>query len=235
MHNSLENYWKNIYQKSTKDNYPSQTFQSKEIIAWHKKYIQNCVSSQFKEYKPRVLDVGCCSGYLTNLFCQFSSEVVGVDYDDGFILDAKSMYSNPKFLTGDIYNLDKIDGSFDLVVCFGVLQNINNLVPALKSIKSKLSTRIHSKVIFTTINQSSIFNKNNISIKLTRSEETKNFTLRTFTKDEFDESAKLSGLKLTQYKYLYVLPKLIEPLRSFAIQLLPSSFSHHIFVEMQHA
>ena len=234
MRNSLENNWKNIYQKRRKDNYAFQSIQSEEVIAWHKNYIQNCVSGQFKEYMPRVLDIGCCSGYLTNLFCQFSSEVVGVDYDEGFILNAKSMYSKPKFLTGDIYNLNKIDGSFDLVVCFGVLQNIDSLVLALKNIKSKLSTRIHSKVVFTTINQSSIFNRNNISIKLTRSEETKNFTLRTFTKDEFDQSAKLSGLKLTQYKYLFVLPKLLEPLRSIAIQLLPSSFSHHIFVEMQH-
>tara|TARA_B110000483_G_C18121491_1_gene513792 strand:- start:421 stop:1128 length:708 start_codon:yes stop_codon:yes gene_type:complete len=235
MKDSFENYWKNIYQNKNTNNYESQSLQSKEIIDWHKKYIQNCISNQFKKYKPRVLDIGCCSGNLTNLFCQFSSEVVGVDYEEGFIKDANSKYSVPKFFIGDIYNLDKIDGSFDLVVCFGVLQNISDLVSALKNIKLKLSTRNHSKVVFTTINQNSIFNRNDLSLKLTRSREAKNLTLRTFTEDQFYQSSKLSGLKLTRYEYLYILPRFLGPLRFFIKKIMPTSFSHHIFVEMQHA
>ena len=234
MDSSFENYWKNIYQKRNKDNYEFQSLQSKEILNWHKKYIQNYTFNQFKEYKPRVLDIGCCSGYLTNFFCQFASDVVGVDYDEGFIKNAKSKYSGPKFFTGDIYNLDKIDGSFDLIVCFGVLQNINNLILAFKNIKLKLNTQTHSKVVFTTINHNSIFNKN-LSLKLLRSKDTQNLFLRTYTKDYFEQSSQLSGLKLTRYEYLYVLPNFLEPLKSFTKKLLPTSFSHHILIEMQHA
>lgn len=232
---SLENYWKNIYQNRSEKNYEFQSLQSKEILDWHKKYIQKYISSQFKKFKPRVLDIGCCSGNLTNLFCHFSSEVVGVDYEEGFIKEAKLKFSNPKFFEGDIYNLDKINGHFDLVACFGVLQNINNLVLALKNIKLKLSTQKHSKVVFTTINQNSIFKKNYLGLKLTRSKEFKNFNLRTFTKDQFYQSSKLSGLKLTRYEYLYVMPRFLGPLRFFLKKILPTSFSHHIIVEMQHA
>ena len=77
MNYSLENYWKSIYKKRINNKYEIQSIQSKEIIEWHSKYIELHIANQFKNFKPRVLDIGCCSGYLTNLFCNFSSEVVG--------------------------------------------------------------------------------------------------------------------------------------------------------------
>ena len=232
---SFENYWKNIYQKRTKFNYETQSIQSKEIVNWHKKYIQNDIHTQFTEYKPKVLDIGCCSGYLTNLFCNFSSKVVGIDYEEGFIVDAKLKYLRPKFLTGDIYNLNKIDGTFDLIVCFGVLQNISDLLAVLKNVKSKLSNRVNSKIIFTTINKNSIFNGNGLGRKITHPNEKQEFNLNLFDKKKFEKFSKLSGLKLTQYKYMYVLPRFLAPLNFIAKLLLPSSFSHHVFIELKHA
>jgi len=235
MNHSFENYWKSIYQKRAKYNYETQSIQSKEIVDWHKKYIQNFVPNQFNNYKPRVLDIGCCSGYLTNLFCKFSSEVVGVDYEEGFINSAKSKYSDPKFVTGDIYNLKKIDGTFDLVACFGVLQNISDLEAVLKNVKLKLSTRVNSKVVFTTINQNSIFNGNHPGRKLTHPNENQEFNLNLFAKEKFEKFSQLSGLKLNRYEYMYVFPRFLAPLSFFAKRLLPSSFSHHVLIELQHA
>ena len=72
MNYSLENYWKSIYKKRINNKYEIQSIQSKEIIEWHSKYIELHIANQFKNFKPRVLDIGCCSGYLTNLFCDFS-------------------------------------------------------------------------------------------------------------------------------------------------------------------
>lgn len=234
MNHSFENYWKNIYQKRTNFSYENQSIQSKAIINWHKKFIQNYIPNQFKEYKPKVLDIGCCSGDLTNLFCNFSSEVVGVDYEEGFIKKAKLKYPDPKFLTGDIYNLERIDGLFDLIVCFGVLQNISDLKVVLKNVKSKLSNKINSKIIFTTINKNSIFNKNNIGRKIMHYDEKQEFNLNLFSKKEFKNFSKLSGLELTQFTYMYVLPGFLAPLSFVAKKLLPSSFSHHIFFELRH-
>jgi 2-polyprenyl-3-methyl-5-hydroxy-6-metoxy-1,4-benzoquinol methylase len=235
MNYSLENYWKNIYQKRTMYNYETQSIQSKEIINWHRKYIKNIVPNQFNKYKPKVLDIGCCSGYLTNLFCKYSSEVVGVDYEEGFIINAKSKYSSPKFLKGDIYNLGRIDGTFDLVVCFGVLQNISDLKAVFINVKSKLSTRANSKIVFTTINKNSIFNGNNLSRKLTHPNETQKFNLNLFAKEKFEKLSQQVDLKLTRYEYMYVLPKFLAPLSSFSKRFLPSSFSHHVLIELQHA
>jgi 2-polyprenyl-3-methyl-5-hydroxy-6-metoxy-1,4-benzoquinol methylase len=234
MNFSFENYWKSIYRSRSGKNYETQSVQSKEIINWHKNYIEKFISNQFGEYKPRVLDIGCCSGYLTNLFCDFSSEVVGVDYNEGFISNAKSNYSNPKFVKADIYNLQKIDGLFDLIVCFGVLQNISDLELALKSIKSKLSNRIQSKVVFTTINQNSILDRIQFVKRLTHPHEKQDYNLNVFSKDQFYKLSKLTGLKLTKFDYMYVFPSYINPFHFIARTFLPSSFSHHILVEMQH-
>ena len=235
MNYSFDNYWKNIFQNRTKNDYKTQSIQSEEIIDWHRKYIQDFTANQFKYQNPRVLDIGCGSGYLTNLFCQFSHEVFGIDYEEGFILDAKSKYSEPKFLTGDIYNLDKIEGVFDLVVCFGVLQHISDLERALKNIKSKLSKRSHSRALITTVNYNSIFHGKNLSFKFSNPKPTEKFNYNMFSKEQYDYLSKLSGLKLTRYEYMYVLPRFLAPSRFFVKRLLPSFFSHHVFIEMQNA
>ena len=235
MNYSFENYWKNIYQKRTKNNYEIQSIQSKETVDWHKKYIKNNVPNLFKTYKPKVLDIGCCSGYLTNLFCNFSSQVVGIDYEKEFIAIAKSKYFNPKFFIADIYNLQKIDGLFDLITCFGVIQNINDLSAALKSIKSKLSFRNNSRIIITTINQNSIFNGNGYARNFTYLKETQKLNFNTFSMEQFNKLSELSGLKLTKYEYLYILPSILKPFHFIVKWILPKSFSHHILIEMQHA
>lgn len=232
---SFENYWKNIYKTRINENYQTQSIQSREIINWHKKYIEESLAIQFKDYNPKVLDIGCCSGYLTNLFCKFSDDVIGIDYQEGFILEAKKKYSNPKFSTGNIYNLKKIDGLFDLLVCFGVLQNISDLELAFKNIKLKLSERLYSKALFTTINYNSVFNGNHFGRKLTHPNEKEEFNFNVYSREEFDKFSKACGLKLQSYEYMYVLPEFLEPYSFLVKKILPSIFSHHVFIEVQHA
>lgn len=234
MNYPFENYWKNIYQKRINFSYENQSIQSRAIINWHKKFIQTKITKEFISYKPRVLDIGCCTGYLTNFFCNFSSEVIGIDYEEGFIKKAKLKYLDPKFIIGNIYNLKKIDGDFDLVVCFGVLQNISDLKTVFKNVKLKLNDSKNSKIIFTTINKNSVFNKKDFGWKVNFTDKKKAFNLNFFSKEEFEKFSRLSGLKLTKFKYLYVLPSFLAPLSFIAKLLLPSSFSHHILIELKH-
>lgn len=231
---SFENYWKSIYQKRINSSYEDQSIQSKAIINWHKKYIQNIIAKEFRNYKPRVLDIGCCSGFLTNIFCNFSSEVIGLDYEEGFIEKAKLNFSNPKFFVGDIYNLNKINGKFDLIVCFGVLQNISDLKSVLKNVKSKLRETDKSKIIFTTINKYSIFNRKNLVKKITYRKNSEEFNLNFYDNETFKKFSKISGLKLNNFKYLYVFPGFLSPISFIAKLFLPSSFSHHVLIELKH-
>ena len=120
---SLENYWKNIYQRQSDSKYINQSFQSIEIIEWHKEFIEN---------------------------------------------------------------------------------------------------------------QNSIFNRNFFARKIMNLQGQQEFTLSLFSKEQFFKFSHLAGLKITQYEYIYVLPKSLGFLRSLINHFLPSSFSHHIFVEMQH-
>ena len=53
MNYSFDTYWKNIFQKRIENDYKTQSIQSKEIIEWHKKYIQDFAPSLFKDRKPR--------------------------------------------------------------------------------------------------------------------------------------------------------------------------------------
>ena len=234
MNYSFDNYWKSIFKKRTIGDIEHQSVQSKEIIEWHKKFIKKIGPSLFKNRKIRVLDIGCGTGYLTNLFCKFSDEVFGVDYLEEFIIEAKLKYNKPKFVNCNIYNLDKIEGDFDLVVCFGIMQHLSDLETALKNIKLKLSTKKQSKALITTMNSNSIFYKNNLRFKFVNPTEIEKLNYNLFSKQEYLRVAKLFDLKITKYDYMFVLPVKLSPLSFFIKHLLPSTFSHHIFIEMQH-
>ena len=231
----LENYWKKIYQKTSKKKYEFQSFQSNETINWHKNYIEKKIFYEFNQRKPRVLDIGCCSGYITNLFSKFASDVVGVDYEKTFILNAKSKYPKIKFVKTDIYNLKKISGLFDLIVCFGVLQNITDLKLVLKNIKLKLRKNKNSKIIFTTINKNSILNRNHLLTKIFLSNNKKNFYFNFFSKEEYRAVSEQMGLRLVKYEHLFILPGILSYFSCFLRIFLPSSFSHHILVEIKYA
>ena len=83
-------------------------------------------------------------------------------------------------------------------------------MPLLKSIKSKLSFRNNSRIIITTINENSIFNGNGYARNFTYLKETQKLNFNTFSMEQFNKLSELSGLKLTKYEYLYILPKIIE-------------------------
>ena len=229
MNYSFDNYWKSIFKKRTIGNIEYQSVQSKEIIEWHKKFIKNLDPSFFEKRKIRVLDIGCGTGYLTNLFCKFSDEVFGADYLDEFIIEAKLKYNEPKFFNCDIYNLDKIEGVFDLVVCFGVMQHLSDLETAFKNIKLKLSTNKQSKVLITTTNSNSIFYKNNLKLKFINPTEKKKLNYNLFSKEEYLRVAKLFDLKITKYNYMFVLPAKLSPLSFFIKHLFLQLFSSYLY------
>lgn len=71
----------------------------------------------------RILDAGCGPGRLGGYLHQVGHDVVGVDYDPELIAAAEADHPGPRWLVGDLSNLDlAADGEsepFDAMVCAG--------------------------------------------------------------------------------------------------------------------
>jgi SAM-dependent methyltransferase len=101
----------------------------------------------------RVLDIGCNTGYGTNIvFGSGPKEVIGVDISDKAIRAAQQRYQRPgmTFLKVDGERLPFEDGSFDLILGFQVIEHIVDHRPFFGELKRVLSTS--GSVLLTTPN-----------------------------------------------------------------------------------
>jgi SAM-dependent methyltransferase len=81
----------------------------------------------------RVLDAGCGTGYGSELLAGGGArEVVGVDIAASVLETvAPSMPESVRLVPGDLRKLEFADGSFDLVVCFEVIEHFADPFPVL--------------------------------------------------------------------------------------------------------
>jgi SAM-dependent methyltransferase len=81
----------------------------------------------------RVLDAGCGVGYGTNLLANAGAkDVVGVDLaDEAVQAAAEAAAPRARFLPADVRELPFEDASFDLVVCFEVIEHVDGQRRAL--------------------------------------------------------------------------------------------------------
>ena len=80
----------------------------------------------------RVLDAGCGSGYGSDLLTRAgAAEVVGVDLEAEVIESARNEYPAATFATADIRELPAELGDFEVVVCFEVLEHLDDPETAL--------------------------------------------------------------------------------------------------------
>jgi ubiquinone/menaquinone biosynthesis C-methylase UbiE len=92
----------------------------------------------------RVLDVGCGTGMVTNIFAkQFSkSKFVGVDFSDSIDyainFSQQNKIKNVSWVKQDFLTYST-DNKFDVIICCGVLHHIPKYLTALEKIKSMLS------------------------------------------------------------------------------------------------
>jgi SAM-dependent methyltransferase len=87
-----------------------------------------------------VLDFGCGTGVLTDMFIK--SSYLGFDLDRDAVFFAKENHPGFKFMVGDATTF-KIDKKFDLVLVVGVLHHLDDLQVnrALKGIKNLLKRK----------------------------------------------------------------------------------------------
>lgn len=83
-----------------------------------------------------VLDVGCGIGIVPRLlsYCGEAVDLYGLDIRDDFILIAREVAPQAKYIVGDAYALPFANHSMDLVICLEVLEHLQTPAKALAEI-----------------------------------------------------------------------------------------------------
>ena len=105
------------------------------------------------EENPKILDVGCGAGFLTNWFSQQGLSVTGLDLSEDSLRVAKlyDQTAKVKYVSGDAYHLPFPDNSFDVVVCMDFLEHVEKPTVVIKEISRVLKDG--GKFFFHTFNR----------------------------------------------------------------------------------
>jgi len=84
-----------------------------------------------------VLDAGCGEGFtLSRLQARMPTKrFEGLEYSESAISLAKTIHSDIAITRGDVYAMPYVDDAFDLVLCFEVLEHLDNPARALRELK----------------------------------------------------------------------------------------------------
>lgn len=146
---------KEFWDSQTKDKYAHyekrvySAFREKEYI----EMIEKGLSGFDYKKEGRVLDMGCGAGVSSIVFSNMGFDVTGVDMSPNFIDQAKELLDDttvswltasgkienrPRFVVGDVTNLDLEDKSIDICFLGGVLHHFPNYEVILKEIQRVL-------------------------------------------------------------------------------------------------
>ena len=89
----------------------------------------------------KVLDVGCGGGAFVHHLNQLGFETVGVDKHHDFLSLAEDQYPSCDFRQADIEDLPFEDGAFDTVMCFDVLEHVDDYA-AIQELSRVASKRL---------------------------------------------------------------------------------------------
>jgi SAM-dependent methyltransferase len=89
----------------------------------------------------RVLDAGCGSGYGSAELAREAREVVGIDVAQEAIAYAQAHFQNPRirFERASCLQVPAVEGSFDLVVAFEIIEHLHDWRTFLKEVRRVLS------------------------------------------------------------------------------------------------
>jgi len=97
-----------------------------------------------KHFNPKkVLDAGCAKGFLTRAFRSYEVEAYGIDISQYAIENADPL-AKPYVILGSILDLPYKDQEFDLVLCYDVLEHLDE-EEVLVGIKE--ACRVSSKIV----------------------------------------------------------------------------------------
>lgn len=88
-----------------------------------------------------ILDVGCGGGFKTKYIKDKGFQAEGIDFSEEMIKEAKEIFPDITFEVMDLYNLEKLQKTFDGIFAQAVLLHVpkNRIVEVLEKLKSKLN------------------------------------------------------------------------------------------------
>ena len=87
--------------------------------------------------RPRILDLGCATGWLSAELSQFG-DVVGIDIADASIAEARHRYPHLQFECEDIASSDRPGEEFDIVVSLETLSHVPDQAKFVRRIRDIL-------------------------------------------------------------------------------------------------
>ncbi len=115
------------------DKYNSKNPLIKYVVSKFKKDLNKIIKATKAK---KILDVGCGEGYLINYIKMNNPVLVeGKDLSKKLIIKARKTYPKIKFSVGNIYNLNCISNSFDLVLACEILEHLENPFKAIIELK----------------------------------------------------------------------------------------------------
>lgn len=87
--------------------------------------------------RPRILDLGCATGWLSEQLAEFG-EVVGTDLADASINEARQRYPHIRFECEDFSHSKFANGEFDIVVSLETLSHVADQPAFIKRIRDVL-------------------------------------------------------------------------------------------------
>lgn len=112
-----------------------------DLAAIYEHYHRYAVTARYVRGK-RVLDLACGEGYGAALLATEAEEVVGVDLDEDAVTHARQRYGarRVEFHTGSITDPELLagNGAFDVVVCFGAIERVDDPEAVLELVRSRL-------------------------------------------------------------------------------------------------
>ena len=97
---------------------------------------------------PRILDLGCGTGWLTTMLGRFGA-TTGVDLSPVAIHRAQSLFPDVTFMTGNLFDLQLPDETFDVVVAVQVLDHMADQ-PRFLDLVARLLPRGGHLILITT-------------------------------------------------------------------------------------
>jgi SAM-dependent methyltransferase len=111
-----------------------------DIDLWNEHISRYLFASRLCRFK-KVIDLGCGNGYGSAELAKKAESVVGVDISESAIVEAKELYqaANLQYQVGSLDQLPFADGSFNLGVCFEVIEHLDNFRALLAEAKRVLA------------------------------------------------------------------------------------------------